>query len=357
MKNGTSNCALAGLAVGAALAATGAAADPVADFYKGRTVTITVGYAPAASYDLYARLLSRHIGRHIPGKPNVIVQNMPGGSSLKAANYMYKVAPKDGANLGVIRNGMALEPLYGRPGIKFDALKFNWVGSLTRITGGCTVWHTAPGQTIDDAKKQDVVAGAIGTQGSIAVYPRALNDMLGTRFKVVLGYTSAGILHAMEQGEVHARCGGDWHSLAASHPDWIREGKIRLIAQMTNKKALPDKPWIFDYVKKPEDVQALRLIFATQDWGQPVIAPPDVPKERIAALRKAFDNAMKDKALLAEAEKTKLRIDDPMGGEEIQRLLEGYYKTPKAVVDRVAGYGSPARGERTLPKKGKKKAN
>ena len=335
----------------ALLAAGGALADPVADFYKGRTVTIVVGYSPAASYDLYSRLLSRHIGRHLPGNPNVIVQNMPGGSSLKAANYVYNVAPKDGATLGVIRNGMALEPLYGRPGIKFDALKFNWIGSLTRITGGCTVWHTSPALSIDDAKKHEVVAGAIGTQGSIAVYPRALNDMLGTKFKVVLGYSSAGIIHAMEQGEVHARCGGDWHSLASSHPHMIRDGKIRLIAQMTNEKVLPDQPWIFDYVKKPAEVQALRLIFATQDWGQPVLAPPDVPQVRVAALRTAFDAAMKDGALLAEAQKTKLRINGPMSGAKIQSLLEGYYKTPKSVIERVAGYGKPGKGEGKVQKK------
>lgn len=345
---------LAGAVAGAGLLSPGtAAADPIADFYKGRTVTIVVGYASAASYDLYGRLLARHIGRHLPGNPTIIVQNMPGGSSLKAANYLYNAAPKDGAVIGVIRNGMALEPLYERPGIKFDALKFNWIGSLTKIVAGCSVWHTSPALSIDDAKKHEVIAGALGTQGSIAVYPRALNDMIGTRFKVVTGYTSPGLFQAMEQGEVHARCGGDWFSLESSHGHWIRDGKVKLIAQMTNTKVMPDQPWIFDYVKKPEDVQTLRLIFATQDWGQPVVAPPGVPPTRVAALRKAFDAAIKDKALLAEAEKTKLRIDEPLPGVEIQKLLEGYYKTPKAIIERVASYGKSGSGERSLPKKAK----
>jgi tripartite-type tricarboxylate transporter receptor subunit TctC len=338
------------LASAAMLTAPAEAADPS---YKGRTLTVVVGYGPAASYDLYSRLLSRHIGRHLSGNPTVVVQNMPGGSSLRAANYLYNAAAKDGSVVGVIRNGMALEQLYGRPGIKFDALKFNWIGSLTRITGACTVWHAAPATTIEEAKKKEIVAGAIGTQGSIAVYPRALNDMLGTKFKVVLGYTSAGIVQAMEQGEVHSRCGGDWHSLTSSHGHLIRDGKIRILAQMTNKRALPDQPWIFDYVKKEEDVQVLRLIFASQDWGQPVVAPPGVPKAHVAALRTAFDAAMKDKALLAEAERTKLRIDDPMPGAEIQSLLEGYHKTPKSVLDRVSSYGKPGSNEGKVEKKKK----
>lgn len=336
----------------AAVFATGPAkADPVADFYKGRTLTIVVGYDAAASYDLYSRLLSRHFGRHIPGEPNVIVQNMPGGSSLKAANYVYNAAPKDGSTVGVIRNGMALEPLYGRPGIRFDALKYNWIGSLTRITGACTVWHEAAATTLEEAQKHELIAGAIGTQGSIAIYPRMLNDMLGTKFRVVLGYTSAGIVLAMEQREVDARCGGDWYALVSSHGHLINDGKIKILAQMTNTRAMDDQPWIFDYVKKEEDVQALRLIFASQDWGQPVVAPPDVPKERVEALRTAFDATMEDPAFLADAKKSKLRINGPMKGADIQAALEEYFQLPKSVVERVASYGKPGAGERKVEKK------
>lgn len=333
-----------------------AAADAVADFYKGRTLTLAIGYSPGASYDTYGRLLARHWSRHIPGRPNIVVQNMPGGSSLKAANYLYNVAPKDGATVGLIRNGLALEPLYGRGGVKFDALKFNWIGSLTRITGACTLWHTAPARTLLEARDKEVVVGAIGSQGSLAVYPRALNDMLGTKFKVVLGYTSKGILLAMERGEVHGRCGGDWNQLAAEHRDWVQSGKIVLVAQMTNTKHpdLQDKPWIFDFVKKSEDVQALRLIFATQDWGMPVVAPPGVPMDRVTALRAAFNAAMKDPALTGEAGRMKLNIHGPMRGEEIQSALAGYYKTPKAIIERVAAYGKPGKGERRIQRKGAK---
>jgi tripartite-type tricarboxylate transporter receptor subunit TctC len=333
------------------LAAGQAMAASVADFYKGRTVTVVVGYSTAASYDLYARLLARHIGRHLPGRPNVIVQNMPGGSSLRAANYIYNVAPKDGSMIGVIRNGMALEPLYDRPGIQFDALKYNWIGSLTRITGACTAWYQAPATTLKEATQRELVAGAIGTQGSIAIYPRMLNDMLGTKFKIVLGYTSAGLVLAMERREIDARCGGDWYALLSSHGHLISEGKIKIMAQMTNTRPMKDQPWIFDFVKKDEDVQALRLIFASQDWGQPVVAPPGVPKERIAALRTAFDAAMKDPALLDDAKKMTLRIDDPMPGLEIQSSLAEYFQTPKKIVERVANYGKPGADERSLKKK------
>ncbi|MPZ40070.1 MAG: hypothetical protein GEU95_18840 [Rhizobiales bacterium] len=342
--------AAAALASVVLLASGQAMAAAVTDFYKGRTVTIVVGYGAAASYDLYARLLSRHIGRHLPGQPNVIVQNMPGGSSLRASNYIYNVAPKDGSMLGVIRNGMALEPLYGRPGIQFDALKYNWIGSLTRITGACTVWHQAQATTLEEATKHELIAGAIGTQGSIAIYPRALNDMLGTKFRIVLGYTSAGLVLAMERREVDARCGGDWYALESSHGHLIRDGKIKVMAEMTNTRTLRDQPWIFDHVKQEKDVQALRLIFASQEWGQPVVAPPGVPAERVKALRTAFDAAMKDKALLEDAKKINLRIDGPMRGAEIQGSLEEYFQTPKEIIERVANYGNPGAGERKIEK-------
>jgi tripartite-type tricarboxylate transporter receptor subunit TctC len=337
----------------ALLVAPGAGAE---DFYAGKTLSLYVGYAAGSTYDIGARLLARHYGRHIPGNPTIVVKNMPGSSSLKLTNYLYNVAPKDGLTIGSIRNGMLLEPLYNNPAVRYDALKFNWLGSLASIVGSCVIWHTAPAKTLDDVKKVEIVSGAIGTTASLAMYPRALNAMIGTKFKVVTGYTSTGTLHAMERGETHARCGGDWDSLVASRPHWIRDRNLILLAQMSNEKhpELQDKPWVFDYVKKPEDVQALRLIFASQEWGRPFVAPPSVPAERVAILRKAFDAAANDPKLKADGARLKMTLRGPLTGEEMQKRVAEYHKTPQSVIDRVKSFQKATASEGKVKRTKKK---
>lgn len=340
----------------ATLAAT-APAEAAKNFYEGKTLTLYVGYRAGSNYDIFARLLARHYGQHIPGNPNIIVKNMPGSSSMRLANYLYNVVPKDGLSIASIRNGMALEQLYGRPGVRFDALKFNWLGSMASIIGTCVIWHTAPAKTLEDIKKVKIVSGAIGTTASLAMYPRALNAMLGTRFKVVIGYSGPGTLHAMERGETDARCGGDWDGLVANRPHWIREGKLRLLVQMSNVKhpKLQDRPWIFDYVKKKEDVQALQLIFASQEFGRPYVAPPGVPADRLAILRRAFDAAVRDPKLKADGARMKMNLLGPMTGEEMMKRVKHFHKTPQSVIDRVKTFQTAQKGEGSVKRKKKKK--
>jgi tripartite-type tricarboxylate transporter receptor subunit TctC len=326
------------------------------EFYKDKTITLYVGYSAGSNYDAASRLLARHYDRHIPGNPSIVVKNMPGSSSLKLANYLYNVAPKDGVAIGSIRNGMALEPLYGNKAVRFDPLKFNWLGSMARIHGSCVAWHTAPATSLEQLKKVEVVAGAIGTTASLAMYPRALNDMLGTKFKVVVGYTGTGTLLAMERGETQARCGGDWDALQAVRPDWARDRKIVLLALMSNTKhpALPDAPWVFDHVKKKEDVAALRLIFASQDFGRPYVAPPGVPADRLKTLRRAFDAAVNDPKLKEDGARMKMALIGPMTGEEVLASVTGYMKTPQSVIDRVKTFQKARAGEGKVEKKAKK---
>lgn len=335
-----------------AIAGAPAAAD---DFYKDKTVTLYVGYAAGSNYDIAGRLLARHYGDHIPGNPTVIVKNMPGSSSMKLANYMYNVVAKDGLSIGSIRNGMPLEPLYGRKGARFDPLKFEWLGSMSQIVGSCVIWHTAPAKTLEDVKKVEIVSGAIGTTASLAMYPRALNAMLGTKFKVVVGYTGPGTLQAMERGETQARCGGDWDGLVANRPHWIRDGKLVLLAQMSNQKhpRLQDKPWVFDYVKKPEDVAALKLIFASQEFGRPYLAPPGVPKDRLTVLRRAFDKMVHDSAFKEDGARMKMTLIGPMTGEEVAEKIAYYMKTPQSVVDRVKQFQKAQKGEGKVERKKK----
>lgn len=326
-------------------------------FFKDRTLTILVGYSAGSSYDAYARLLGRHFAKHIPGAPNIIVKNMPGSSSIKASNYVYNVAPKNGLTIGAVRNGMGIEQLYGRKSVRFDALKFNWLGSLTRSYPACTIWATAPATTLEAIKKTEVVSGAIGITASLAMYPRALNEMIGTRFKVVTGYSSTGVLHAMERGEVHARCGGGYDGLVATRPHWFAEKKIKILAMMSNTRHpdLKDAPWIFDFVKDPTDVKTLQFIFSTQEWGRPYMAPPGVPVARVAMLRRAFAKTMVDPALLADGKRMRMTLRGPLTGEAMQKLIAQYHKTPKAIIERVKQFQKRPTGEKRIKRKKKKK--
>jgi tripartite-type tricarboxylate transporter receptor subunit TctC len=326
-------------------------------FFKDKTLTILVGYKAGSTYDTYARLLERHYAKHIPGNPNIIVKNMPGSSSIKASNYLYNVSPKNGLTIGAIRNGMAVEQLYGRKAVRFDALTFNWIGSITRSYPACTIWHAAPATTLNDIKNTQVISGAIGSSASLAMYPRALNAMIGTKFKVVTGYSSTGVLHAMERGEVHARCGGGYDGLLATRPHWFRgKGQLKILALMSNKRHpnLPNAPWIFDFVKDPTDVQTLRFIFSTQEWGRPYVAPPGVPADRIATLRRAFDATVADPGFQSDGKRMKVTLRDPLSGEAMQKLIAEYHKTPKSIIKRVTQFQKRSQGEKRIKRKKKK---
>jgi tripartite-type tricarboxylate transporter receptor subunit TctC len=278
----------------------------------------------------------------VPGQPNVVIQNMPGAASLTMTNHMYNVAPRDGTAIAVPARNLFTEPLFGNEQAKFDALKFSWIGSMSRDVAMCFSWHDSGIGTIQDAMKREVLAGATGTASGSYQFPQILNQVLGTKFKTVLGYPdSAAIGIAMERGEVAAYCSFTWGSIKSARPQWIAKKQINLLLQMTLRKhpELPDVPLVMDLAKDAEAKQILTLVFADQEMGRPVAGPPEIPADRLALLRKAFEATMKDPAFLADAKRTSVDID-PISGEEVEAIIKRLYETPKPVVDKVVAIRS-----------------
>jgi tripartite-type tricarboxylate transporter receptor subunit TctC len=315
-----------------------ASAESAADFYKGKQVRVVIGYASGSGYDLYARFLARHIGRHIPGNPSVVPQNMDGAGSLRAANWIHEIAPKDGTAFAGVGSGIPMTPLLGGKGAAFkDDKAFTWVGSMNNEVSVCVAWHTAGINTIDDAKTKEMLSGAtaLGVDDT-TVFPAVANAMLGTKFKWITGYRSGNEMNlAMERGETQGRCGWSWSSVKATHSDWLRDGKIKLLMQMSLAKHpdLPNLPLILDLAQTEDQRQVLELIFSRQAVGRPFLAPPKLPADRARALRGAFDATMKDPEFLAEAEKSKIEINNPVGGEQAEVLMARMYAFPRHVVE------------------------
>jgi len=324
----------------AAVAAPGAAdAQSVADFYKTKRVTVFIGYAAGGGYDRYGRVFAREIAKFIPGKPRTIAKNMPGAGSIVLANALYNTLPKDGTAMGIIGRGVPMEPLFGRKGPKFDATKFNWIGSINNEVSLCVAFHTSGFKTIQETQQREMILAATA-QGSDGVdFPLALNNVLGTKFKLITGYPGGATLQlAQERGEAHGRCGWSWSSIKTTRPHWIKEGKLKIMLQLALKKhpEIPaDVPLVMDLAKTDRDRKILQLIFARQAMGRPFLAPPDVPGDRVAALRGAFDAMVKDPAVKAMAAKTKLEIE-PVSGREIEDMLKEIYATPKEIVQAAA---------------------
>lgn len=316
------------------LAHAASAQDPESH-YRGKQIRLIVGSAPGGGFDAYARLLASHLGRHIPGNPTIIVQNMPGAGSLVLANHLYNVAPKDGTVIGAVNSLIATQPLFFPDRAKFDPRKMQWIGSILREGHVGFVWHTSPVKSVDDVFRQEVITA--GTGGSTVAIPTAMNAILGTRFKVVSGYTGTKVgMLAMERGEVEGLVGVTWASLKAGSAAWIRENKIRVFGQFALAKhpELPNVPWIYDHVRNEDDRAALNLVFITQEFGRPYVVPPGVPESVLAALRSAFDATVKDAEFLAEAQRRQLDVE-PTQGAEIQELVEKVYKTSPVLVERV----------------------
>jgi tripartite-type tricarboxylate transporter receptor subunit TctC len=313
-----------------------AAQENVAAFYKGKTVRIIVGVGVGSGYDINARLLARHLAAHIPGNPTVIVQNQPGAGSLTMTNQLYGAGPFDGTAIGASFNGLPTTPLLQPTGVRFEATKINWIGSTNRETQLSYVWHTAPVSSLDDLKTTQVVVGAQAPGSTQFDYPVLGNHMFGFKFKVITGYESTPKIHlAMERGEVHGTL-ANWSTLKAIASNWIEEKKIKMIAQWALRKhaELPDVPLIIDRATTDADRQALQLALARLEFGRPFFMPPNVPPERVEAIRRAFDATMKDPAYLAEAEKLKIEVD-PLTGEQVAALIEQIYRTPADTVARV----------------------
>lgn len=303
--------------------------------WKGKPIQMVVGSAPGGGYDTFARTIAPHLGRHLPGQPTVIIQNMPGAGSLLATNHLYNVAPRDGSVIGGLNPQLATEPLVRPDRAKYDPRKLSWIGSALRETHVALAWHTSPIKSFDDIFKTELIVA--GSGGATDTFPNFLNILLNTKFKVVSGYkgTREGML-AMERGEATGNGGTTWASLKATQTQWLQEGKVRVILQygLSKHPELPNVPWIYDYAKTADDRAAMNLVFARQEFGRPYAGPPELPAPILAMLRQAFDATMKDPVFLAEAEKRRLDLD-PITGVAIQKLVDDLYASSPAVVARV----------------------
>jgi tripartite-type tricarboxylate transporter receptor subunit TctC len=320
----------------ASIASPALAQDSVADFYKGKTVRIVVGVGVGSGYDINARLLARHLGTHIPGNPTIVVQNQPGAGSLTMTNQLYASGPFDGTVIGASFNGMPTTPLLQPAGAHFDPNKLIWLGSTNRETQVSYVWHTAPVQKLEDLKTKELIVGAQAPGSTQYDYPVLVNDLFGWKFKVITGYESTPKIHlAMERGEVHGTI-ANWSTLKAIGSNWLEEKKIVMTAQWALKKhpELAGVPFIMDYAKTDADRQALQLALARLEYGRPFFLPPNVPKERVDALRRAFDATMKDPAFLTEADKTKIDVD-ALTGDQVAELVQQVSKTSPEIAARV----------------------
>ena len=290
--------------------------------YQWKTMTLVTSTGVGGTYDLIARLVSHHMPKYIPGNPTIVVQNMPGGGNVLATNYMYNSAAKDGTTIAVINDAIPLHQMIDGRGVRYDADKFNWLGSPGDRNSVTFVWHTAGINNIQDAMKKEVALGGTGVGSSIVIFPTAMNKVLGTKFKIVMGYrSSAEVFLAMQRGEVQARSVG-LTSVLSEYPDWIKDKKIIFLAQMGAKRdpLLPNVPLVTELAKTDEQRQILKLISSPTELGQPYLAPPGVPADRVAVLRKAFEATMKDKAFLADAEKISYSVN-ALTGEEVARIV------------------------------------
>jgi tripartite-type tricarboxylate transporter receptor subunit TctC len=316
------------------LVSASAHAQSVENFYRGRTVTIVVGFGVGGGYDIHGRVLARHLGKHIPGNPTVIAQNMVGAGSLRAANFLYAAAPKDGTTLGVFARGMAMEPLIGGTNAKFDATKLTWIGSAANEISVCATYATSPVKNWNDALTKEFTVAGNGSGSDPDVFANVLRNLFGVKDRLISGFPgSSEISLAMERGEVDGRCGWSWSSIKAEKAQWLAEHKLNLVVQLALQKApdLPNVPLITELATNDRQRQILKLIFSRQTMGRPFAGPPGIPVERAEALRKAFDLTMKDPEFLAEAEKRGLEIN-PVSGHDLEKLITELYQTPKDIV-------------------------
>jgi tripartite-type tricarboxylate transporter receptor subunit TctC len=316
--------------------ATSFAALPAhaADFFAGKTITIIVSTGPGGSYSHIANAFARNMPRYIPGAPNIIVKNMPGAGNVLATNFLHNIAPKDGTTIGTINNSIPLHQALDGQGVKYDATKFHWLGSTGTYNSVAYIWHTAGIKTFKDVTEREVVLGGTGVGSSIVIYPIVMNNLLGTKFKIVLGYKGVGEIDiAMERGEVQART-GSYAALRDEHPDWLKENKVVIVAQIgaTRDKNLKDVPLMTELGRTDRDRQILRLISSPIALGRPFLAPPGVPPETAAILRNAFQATMRDQQFLKEAEKIDLDID-PISGEEIAKIVDDTIGAPNSIVE------------------------
>jgi len=320
-----------------------AQAASVEEFYKGKTIRLIIGYSAGGGYDTYARAIGRHINKHIPGNPTIVPQNMTGAGSRRAANWLYKLAPKDGTVIGTVGQAMPLDQAMGKPGVKYDAAKFNWIGNSIVDNNITSVWAATGIKTMEDAKKKGgVICGATGATSPSVTSPQIINNLVGTNFRIIRGYPGGAIINlAMVRGEVNCRGSNSWSSTKATLGHHLEKRELNFILQWGSKKDPRvskymgrDVPLITDFAKTEADRKALAMIIAGVEIGRPIVAPPNVPSDRVAALRKAFNATMKDPEFLALAKRQKMDIN-PMSGAEVQKLAISVVNSPAVAKDRL----------------------
>ena len=315
--------------------AGGAAAQDAAEFYKGRTLSLVVGHEVGTGYDLYGRVLARHIGRHVTGTPNVVPQNIFGGGGLHAASWLATIAPRDGSVVAIFAHTAILDPLLGSGLSKYDSTKFNWIGNMDETVSTCVVWHTTGVDTFDELLARPTIYG--GSGGPLTQFPAAIHHLLGAKGRRVQGYKgSADIKLALQRGEIEATCGLSISTLSTQWRDVVERGKLKPVAQFGRKPhpLLGGIAHIYSYARNDDDVAIFDLIFGASSLGRPLAAPPGVPPERVAALREGFMRTMADPAFLADAAQAKLDIQ-PSSGADIQAQVAGFFSASSAVVGRA----------------------
>jgi tripartite-type tricarboxylate transporter receptor subunit TctC len=321
-----------------AMAGAGMAQD-AADFYKGRTVTVLISHPPGGGFDIYGRLFARHLTKNLAGHPNVVAQNMPGAAGVVMANHMASQALSDGSVIGLGPGALVTAALFSMPGARYDARRFNWIGSLNSEVAVTVSWHTSPVKTAKDLFSTELVVGAGGATDGSTIFPIAVNKLLGTKIKVISGYNgTAAIALAMERGETSGIGAWNWSSIVAGKPSWISEKKINVIAQLSldPHPDLPNVPTALDLGRDESERNVLRLIFAQSAVGRAIYAPPNVPEYRVSALRAAFDRMLTDPDFVAETQKMVIEINQPRTGKEVAALIDELHQFSPEIVKRAS---------------------
>jgi tripartite-type tricarboxylate transporter receptor subunit TctC len=324
----------------------GAGADPIADFYKGRTISWILSAGVGGGYASYAQAFAPYFAAHIPGHPSVVVQNMPGGGGLRAMLYLDAVAPKDGTTLGLVHSSVPFAPLYGTKAATFDPRTMNWIGSIDASTGICVAWHTSGIATWQDLLEKPFVVGGTGAGSQMETMPTMLNRLFGTKIKVISGYRGGNDIYlAMERGEIAGRCGGLISSINSTRPDWFAQKKVNVPIQIATARnpLFPEAPAIVELAKDERTRGILQLVLAPLQMDRPILAPPGTPADRVAALRQAFHETMTDPGFIAEAAKEHLEIEE-VGGAQVAKILDAAFAMPpdiaKAATDAMSAAGS-----------------
>lgn len=331
--------ALAAAAMLAAMStAPSAFANDVENFYKGRNISFLVGVSQGGGYDTDLRLVARHIVKHIPGRPNAVPQNMTGATGLVMANYMYRVAPRDGSVIALIQNGLPTFQAVGREGVQFDAREFQWIGSIAPTVETMITTKASGVRTVEEATKREVIAGSNGASGITYMYPLMMNDMMGTKFKMITGYPGSGQLNlALERGEVEAR-NNSWTSIKSTKPEWIKDGLIHVLVYSGPKQTdLPGVPHFEDLIKDPADRAVARVVTAGNRLGRPFTVAPDVPAERVEALRSAFLAMLKDPDFLKDAQSLRIEVQ-PVSHQDLKKVIDDLFATPDDMKERARKY-------------------